>query len=110
MSLTDLECRNAKPQDKSYKLTDGQGLYLYIMPSGGKSWRYKFRFLNKEKCLVIGQYPTISLAEARERQNQARKELANGVNPAVAKQEAGSKTRCHFKRRDHLRIGRQRVA
>lgn len=87
MPLTDLECRNAKPQDKAYKLTDGQGLYLYIMPSGGKSWRYKFRFLNKEKCLVIGPYPTISLAEARERQNQARKELANGINPAVAKQE-----------------------
>ena len=87
MSLTDLECRNAKPQASAYKLTDGQGLFLYVMPSGGKSWRLKFRFMGKEKGLTIGPYPTFSLAEARERREQARKELATGINPAAAKQE-----------------------
>lgn len=53
MSLTILECRNAKPQTKKYKLFDGKGLYLEIRPNGAKYWRLKYRFLGKEKLLAL---------------------------------------------------------
>ena len=66
MALTDLDIRNAKPDAKSYKLFDGAGLYVEIMPSGGKLWRYKYRFGGKEKRLALGAYPVTSLREARD--------------------------------------------
>jgi integrase len=86
MALTHVGIRNAKPREKAYKLTDEKGLFLFVTPSGGKYWRFKYRFGGKEKKLAFGVYPEVSLAEAREKRDQARKLLANDVDPAVVKQ------------------------
>lgn len=82
MRLTDTAVRKAKPTDKTQRLFDGGGLYLEITPAGGKRWRQKYRFAGKEKLLAHGIYPDVSLAEARERRDNARKLLANGVDPS----------------------------
>lgn len=86
MKLTILKCNSAEPRDKPYKLSDGGGLYLEVMPSGSKSWRMKYRFLGKEKRLVIGLYPTISMANARKARDDAKVQLVNGLDPSGAKQ------------------------
>ena len=88
MPLTDVKIRNAKPQAKPYKLADSGGLFLLVQPTGGKWWRYKYRFATKEKLLALGAYPDVSLADARERHAQARKALAAGKDPSEVKQEA----------------------
>lgn len=87
MPLTDVAVRNSKPKTKPFKLSDGGGLFLWVQPSGGKWWRYKYRFVGKEKLLAIGSYPDVSLAEARERHAAARKSLAAGIDPGEAKKE-----------------------
>jgi integrase len=89
MPLTDTQCRNAKPKDRAYKLSDSGGLYLYISKAGNKIWRMKYRFPKggKEKKLVFGDYPAISLMDAREKQLEARKLLANNVDPMAIKKE-----------------------
>ena len=86
MRLTDTAVRKAKPTDKTQRLFDGGGLYLEITPAGGKRWRQKYRFAGKEKLLAHGTYPDVSLAEARERREKARKLLANGVDPGQHRQ------------------------
>lgn len=83
MPLTDTAIRKAKPADKPIKLTDSGGLFLYISPAGGKSWRWKFYVDGKEKLMTLGRYPDVSLAEARERRDQARKVKAAGEDPMV---------------------------
>lgn len=87
MKLNDQKCRTAKPKEKNYKLSDGGGLYLEVTTKGGKLWRMKYRFMNKEKKLSIGEYPAITLADARERREEAKKLLANGLDPSAVKQE-----------------------
>jgi len=82
MPLTDTAIRNAKPAEKAKRLFDGRGLYLEVSPSGGKWWRLKYRFGGKEKRLSLGVYPDVSLKDARERRDEARKLLANGTNPS----------------------------
>lgn len=82
MSLTDTAVRNAKPGEKTTKLFDERGLYLEVSPSGGKWWRLKYRFDGKEKRLSLGVYPDVSLKDARERRDAARKLLANGIDPS----------------------------
>ena len=79
--LTDIQVRTVKAQDKEFKLFDGGGLFLLVTPSGGKLWRFKYRFADKEKKLTFGAYPAITLADARQRREDARKLLANGVDP-----------------------------
>lgn len=86
MKLNDQQIKKAKPKDKPYKLADGKGLYLYITPTGGKLWRLKYRVDGKEKTLSIGAYPTITLAQAREQAETARKQRADGIDPSKAKQ------------------------
>jgi len=86
VSLKDVSVRNAKPREKAYKLTDEKGLYLFISPNGSKAWRQKYRFLGKEKTLSIGLYPDISLSEARNARDKARKQLAENIDPGAAKQ------------------------
>lgn len=81
MSLTDVKARNAKPAAKQFKLFDGDGLFLLVTPSGGKWWRFKYRFEGKEKLLSLGTYPEVSLADAREKRDAARKQVAAGVDP-----------------------------
>lgn len=88
MKLSDRQINNAKPKDKPYKLGDGRGLFLLVTPAGGKLWKLKYRFDNKEKKLSIGKYPDISLAEARKAADAARVLLAHGSDPCAAKQEA----------------------
>ncbi len=86
MPLNDVTCRNAKPREKAYKLSDEKGLYLFIRPNGSKSWRLKYRFLGKEKTLSIGLYPDVGLAQARAARERARKQLAENADPGYAKQ------------------------
>ncbi|USU08883.1 integrase arm-type DNA-binding domain-containing protein [Sphingomonadaceae bacterium OTU29MARTA1] len=91
--LTDVACKRAKAQDKPYKLTDGQGMYLYVTPTGFKSWRWKYRIGGKEKRLVFGPYPAISPAKARMMREDAARQLLNGVDPAIDKvQRAAAQT------------------
>ena len=78
---------NAKPKAKQYKLSDGAGLYLLVKPNGGKYWRMKFTFAGKENTLAIGTYPLVSLAEAREARDEAKKLLARGINPNLEKKK-----------------------
>lgn len=80
--LTDAKCRNAKPTDKQQKLSDAGGLYLLVLPSGGKSWRMAYRFDGKQKALGLGQYPAVSLSQARDKRDAAKKLLADGKDPA----------------------------
>lgn len=81
MPLSDTAVRSAKPTDKAYKLSDDKGLFLLVHPNGSKYWRQKYRFDGKEKTLAQGVYPDVSLKEARERRDEARKQLANGIDP-----------------------------
>jgi integrase len=87
--LLNAKIKAAKPRDRPYKLTDERGLYLLITPSGGRWWRFKFRFDGKEQLLSLGVYPEVTLAQARERRDAMRRDRANGVNPA-AKRRAES--------------------
>ena len=81
MPLSDIAIRKAKPADKPLRLFDGYGLYLEVMPTGGKLWRWKYRHGGKEKRLALGAYPTVTLAEARERHAAGRKLLDAGIDP-----------------------------
>jgi integrase len=83
MSLTDSTIKAAKSKDKPFKLSDAHGLYLLINPSGSKLWQWKYRVGGKEKKLAIGAYPTIGLQQARQRRDNAREQLANGIDPSV---------------------------
>lgn len=87
MSLSDAKVRNAKPRSKPYKISDGQGMFLVVNPSGSKYWRFKYRHGGKEKLLAFGVYPDVSLEDARERRGQARKILATGNDPGEVKRE-----------------------
>jgi integrase len=82
MPLTDTAIRNAKPKAKTRRLFDARGLYLEISPRGGKWWRLKYRYHDKEKRLSLGVYPDTGLADARDRRDAARKLLAAGVDPS----------------------------
>src|SRR5208337_1598913 len=79
--LTDTEIKRTKAAEKAYSLGDGGGLYLWIKPTGGKLWRWSYRFDGKEKRMSLGKYPDVSLALARERHSEARKLLATGIDP-----------------------------
>lgn len=81
MALSDTAVRSAKPTDKAYKISDEKGLFLLVHPNGSKYWRQKYRFDGKEKTLAQGVYPDVSLKEARERRDEARKQLASGIDP-----------------------------
>ena len=83
--LTDMKVQKAKTKDKPITLFDGGGLYLLITPTGGKLWRFKYRYDGKEKLLALGSYPEISLLDARQRREDARKLLANGVDPGAVR-------------------------
>ena len=85
MPLTDTAVRGVKPADKPQKLFDGNGLFLYVAPSGTKSWRLKYRFQGREKLLTLGTYPQLSLKEAREACAAAKKQLGGGIDPSVQK-------------------------
>lgn len=81
MKLTDTRIKSAKPSTQALKLSDGKGLYLLINPTGTKLWRLKYRVDGKEKLMSFGAYPEVSLAQAREACDLARKQLAAGTDP-----------------------------
>jgi integrase len=83
MSLSEMKVRNAKPKEKFYKLADGDGLHLYVTEKGSKLWRFRYRFDRKEKLLSLGIYPEISLVDARQRRDEARRQLAHGIDPGA---------------------------
>lgn len=85
MSLTDTAVKNAKAGAKAVKMYDAGGLLLLVAPTGGKLWRLKYRFGGAEKMLALGAYPQISVKEARDRRDDARKLLANGADPSETK-------------------------
>lgn len=85
MPLSDTACRNAKPRDKPYKLTDGEGMHLLVQSNGSRLWRLSYRFDRKQKSLALGAYPSVGLALARERRMAARKLLADGIDPSLAR-------------------------
>lgn len=88
MLLNDLRVKNAKPKLKPYKLTDGDGLFIFISTSGSKLWRFKYRLNDKENVYSIGRYPEISLSEARDERFRLRKLLIAGIDPNQKKKES----------------------
>lgn len=87
MKLNARQVDAAKPREKAYKLADGAGLYLEVVPSGSRYWRMKYRFNGKEKRMAFGVYPAVSLAQARALRDDAKKKLAEGIDPSLAKKE-----------------------
>jgi integrase len=87
MPLSFMSVNKAKPREKPYKMADERGLYLLISPGGGKYWRLNYRFAEKYRTMALGVFPDVGLADARARRDDARKLLANGVDPAVFRQE-----------------------
>lgn len=81
MALTDTKVRSAKPTEKEYSLVDGDGMFLLIHPNGSKYWRFRFRFGGKQHLIAFGVYPEISLADARQKREEARKLVAAGIDP-----------------------------
>lgn len=87
--LTDAQCRGAKRGTKAYKLTDADGLFLYITRTGHRSWRYRYRFGGKQKQVVLGSYPDLPLRAARELRDEKKRILRSGKDPAIeAKRKA----------------------
>jgi integrase len=86
--LSETKVRNVKPKDKPFTLFDGSGLFLFVTPQGGKLWRFKYRFNGKEKKIALGTYPEISLSDARELRDRARKQIANGIDPDAVRKAA----------------------
>jgi DNA replication protein DnaC len=84
MPLSDIKIKNLKAEEKPYKVSDFEGLFILIKVSGSKSWRFKYRVDGKEKLLVIGDYPAHSLAQARKARDAAKALLAQGIDPNEA--------------------------
>ncbi|MEA3042947.1 MAG: hypothetical protein QOH47_785 [Sphingomonadales bacterium] len=85
--LTEIRCRSAKAKAKAYKLADERGLYLFVTPAGFKSWRWKYRYARKEKRLIFGSYPELSLAAARERRIDSARLLQEGIDPSIDRKQ-----------------------
>jgi integrase len=99
--LTDTEIRRSKTGEKPYRLSDGRGLFLFVTPAGGKSWRWKYRYEGVEKLMVLGSYPDVPLALARDRHAEVRRLLATGVDPMA--QRKAAKTAERFAAEDSFR-------
>ena len=85
--LSAIQVKQAKPQDKTYKLADGKGLNLEVRPNGSKYWRLSFRYQQKQKTLALGVFPVVSLADARVSALEAKKLIHKGVDPSVYKRQ-----------------------
>lgn len=88
--ISESRVRTAKPTEKPCRLSDGRGLYLHVVPAGGRYWRFNYRFNGRQKTLALGIYPDVPLAKARERHQEARRQLAEGIDPGVVKQAINS--------------------
>ncbi len=88
LPLTDAKIRSAKAGPKPIKLTDSAGLYLEVRPTGAKLWRYRYRIAGRENVYAMGEYPTLSLSEARQRRSEARALVTKGIHPAKHRKAA----------------------
>ena len=95
MPVTHAEIINAKPREQPYRLFDGRGLYLEVAPSGGRWWRFKYRFKGKEKRLSLGVFPEVSIEAARDRLDDVRRRLAAGIDPADERRSNGTTRRAN---------------
>jgi len=93
MALTDTRICNAKPSAKAYKLSDGGGMYLLVKPDGARYWRLDYRYAGKRRTLALGVYPIVTLSDARERRQEARRLLAENIDPGTAKKAAKKASR-----------------
>lgn len=109
-ALSDLEARQAKPRDKGYKLADGGGLYLFVSPFGGKSWRYDYRVNGKRETLTIGKFPEVSLEDARNSHAEARTAVVLGISPTQEKRKEKEDRRKIMQQRGAADNARQRIA
>mgnify|MGYP003975499237 FL=1 len=91
MPLTDVKARALKPKEKDYKASDEKGLFLLVKKNGSKYFRYDYRFQGKRKTLAIGVYPKITMKQAREKRDDARKKIAQGVDPSSTKKHIQNK-------------------
>jgi hypothetical protein len=89
--LTYIQINAAKPRAKAYSLLDSPGLHIFIQPNGSKPWRFKYRFLDKQKPLHLGDWRQVSLADVRVRRDEAKKQIAAGIDPALEKKRARSR-------------------
>ena len=85
MALTDIAIKSNKPRESAFKLSDGRGLQLHVTPQGSKLWRWAYRHEGKQKLMALGIYPDVSLAQARDKADLARKLLATGADPMAAR-------------------------
>jgi integrase len=90
--LTDLVCRKAKPRDVAYQLADERGLFLFVTTTGFRSWRFQYRFGGRQKRLTFGGYPEVSLGEARNRRDQARQLIRDGIDPDITRKQQAAAT------------------
>lgn len=86
--LTDTAIRKTKPGDKPLKLTDSGGMYLLVKPNGRRYWHLDYRYAGKRKTLALGVYPIITLADARQLRDEAKRLLALGLDPGAQRKEA----------------------
>jgi len=93
MPLTDTEIRKSKPGEKPYRLSDANSLFLWVTPAGGKLWRWAYEFEGREKLMSLGKYPIVTLSETRERRDEARKLLSNGLDPMAKRKQAKTEER-----------------
>jgi len=94
-TLTELQIKAAKPGEKPYKLFDQRGLFMLVTPAGGRLWRFRYKRGGVEKLLTLGQYPEVSLKRAREKRDDARRQLSDGVDPTLkrrAEEDAATST------------------
>ncbi|MFP9230033.1 hypothetical protein A0E43_14885 [Pectobacterium cacticida] len=97
MSLTDTKVKNTRPSEKVVKLTDGFGLYLLVHPNGSKYWQLGYRFEGKQKVFSIGVYPAVSLADARQRRDEAKKAMtAYWLTSLTYDRTKTVRNYCHF--------------
>ena len=79
--LTDVKIRNLKPKEKLYRVADTHGLTIEINPNGSKLWRHRFRFKNKATMMSLGNYPEVSLLDARQHRDSNKQLIKKGINP-----------------------------
>ena len=90
-TLTELRVKAAKPAERPYKLFDERGLFMLVTPAGGRLWRFRYKRDGVEKLLTFGAYPEVSLKRAREKRDDARRQLSDGVDPTAKRRaELGS--------------------
>ena len=105
MPLSEIVIHQAKPGPKAIKIFDGRGLYLLLSPNGSRGWRFKYRVDGREKLISFGIYPDVSLKLARDRREEARQQLAAGIDPG-AKRKAEKVAQGDYLRGDRSRVAR----